>query len=64
MSSSYVKYTMNGDSQRSLCGVEKTHRPQSTGAEFISHEDIYTLALLEKKREITHPNNPNNLPRK
>ena len=35
MGSSYiVKYTMNGDSQKPLL-LWKTHRPESTGAEFI-----------------------------
>ena len=46
MSSSYVvKYTMNGDSQRPLRW--KTHRPQSTVAEFIM---TIAIRLLVKKR--------------
>ena len=52
MSSSYVvKYTMDGDSQRPLRW--KTHRLQSTGAEFVMTISICLLFL--KKREITHP---------
>ena len=45
MSSSYVKYTVNVDSQRPLrC---KTHRPQTTIAECIM---TIAIRLLVKKR--------------
>ena len=52
MSSSYVvKYTMNGDSQRSLRW--KTYRPQSTRVEFIM--TIYVCSLFLKKKKENHP---------
>ena len=46
MSSSYVKYTMIGDSQRPLLRC-KTHRPQSTVAECIM---TIAIRLLVEKR--------------
>ena len=55
MSSSYVvKYTINGDSQRPLRW--KTHRPQSTGAEFIMTISIRLLFL----KKIGKPPTPSN----
>ena len=53
MSSSYiVKYTTNGDSQRPLRW--KTHRPQSTGAEFIMTISIRLLFLKKRGKPPTH----------
>ena len=52
MSSSYVvKYTINGDSQRPLRW--KTHRTQSTGAEFIMTLSIRLLFLKKKGKPPT-----------
>ena len=55
MSSSYVvKYIMDGDSQQPLRW--KTHRLQSTGAEFIPTISIRFLFLIKIKNKTRIPN--------